>query len=147
MKQPGRKSAASMAVVPLGERSRQLAPADLTRDEAKVWNAVVAAESADWFSGSTRPLLAQYARHVVAARRVAAMINSLEASIAAQAAAGHGDLMTMMLGAVKPLDKLQRMQERESHAISTLATKMRISQQSTRNQRGNKIESRKPWEF
>jgi hypothetical protein len=39
------------------------------------------------------------------------------------------------------------MQERESRAIASLATKMRITQQATTNHRGNKIESKKPWEF
>jgi hypothetical protein len=46
-------------------------------------------------------------------------------------------------------DKLLQMQERESRAISTLATKMRISQQATTNHRGNKIRpaaARKLWE-
>jgi hypothetical protein len=52
-----------------------------------------------------------------------------------------------MLSTVKSFDRLQKMQERESRAIASLATKMRVSQQSTTNHRGNKIEGRKPWEF
>lgn len=147
MKQRGRKSPSALAVVPLGEIPRLRAPAELTRDETRIWDTVVAAESADWFNGATRPLLAQYARHVIRARQVAALIQALEASVAAQAVANQREEAVVMLGAVKALDKLCRMQERESKAISTLATKMRITQQSTRNQRGNKIESKKPWQY
>jgi len=55
--------------------------------------------------------------------------------------------MAVMLAAAKALDRLQKMQERETRAITSLATKMRLTQQSTRTHRGNKIESRKPWEF
>src|SRR5947208_2872573 len=112
MRQRGRKSPSALAVVPLGTIPRQRAPSELTCEETKVWDAVVAAESADWFNGSTRPLLAQFCRHVVAARRVAAMINGLHAEVAAEAAADQRDEAVVMLGAVKPLDKLQRMQER-----------------------------------
>src|SRR5215212_4336007 len=85
--QRGRRSAASLTVVPLGEVPRQRAPSDLTRDEAAIWNGIVNAEPADWFSGSTRPILAQYCRHVIAARRVAGMIETLHAGVAAWAAA------------------------------------------------------------
>jgi hypothetical protein len=145
--QKGRRSAASMAVVPLGEVPRQRAPSDLTRDEAAIWNGVVNAEPADWFSGSTRPILAQYCRHIIAARRVAGMIETLHAGVEAKAVAEQSEVMTMMLAATKALDRLQRMQERESRALTSIATKLRITQQSTRTHRGNRIESRKPWEF
>jgi cell division protein ZapA (FtsZ GTPase activity inhibitor) len=81
----------------------------------------------------------------VAARRVAEMIATLEAEIGAKSAEQSERLATM-LSAVKAFDRLQKMQEREGRAIASLATKMRISQQATTNHRGNKIESRKPWE-
>jgi hypothetical protein len=49
--------------------------------------------------------------------------------------------------AVQDYDRLLHMQDRESRAIAMLATKMRISQQSTTNHRGNSKKSpRKPWE-
>jgi hypothetical protein len=52
-----------------------------------------------------------------------------------------------MISATEPLGRLQKMQERESRAIASLATKMRITQQATINKRGNKIESNKPRKF
>lgn len=146
--QRGRRSAASLTVTPSGEAvPRQRAPSNLTRDEVSVWNGIVSAEPADWFSGSTRPLLVQYCRHIIAARRVAAMIETLHAGVEAKAVAEQSGVMTMMLAATKALDRLQRMQDRETRALTSLATKMRITQQSTRTHRGNRIESRKPWEF
>lgn len=133
---------------PSGEAvPRQRAPSNLTRDEVSVWNGIVSAEPADWFSGSTRPLLVQYCRHIIAARRVAGMIETLHAGVEAKAVTEQSEVMTVMLAAAKALDRLQKMQERETRALTSLATKMRLTQQSTRTHRGNRIESRKPWEF
>jgi hypothetical protein len=130
----GRVSSAALEiapVTPLGAVARQKPPADLTDEEVEVWAAVVAAEPADWFSPSTVPLLAQYCRHVISAKRVAELIERTTQEM---------DLAMY--------DKLLAMQARESGVISTLATKMRIAQQSTTNHRGNKkpTQARKLWE-
>jgi hypothetical protein len=119
----------------------------LTREQAVVWNAIVRAEPADWFSASTRPILVQYCRHIVAARRAAEMVKALEASIAEMSAVKGANPLTITLNASEEFDRLLKVQERESRAIVSLATKMRITQQATTNHRGNKIESKKPWEF
>lgn len=135
MRQRGRKSAAALMVAakPVEIVERQRPPHDLTDEEVEVWAAVVATEAADWFSRSNTPILAQYCRHVIHARRVAELI---------ERATGDPEL------AVIDYDRLLKMQERESRAIATLATKMRITHQATRNDRGNKQSgaSRKPWE-
>lgn len=130
----GRVSAADLAIVPmtpLGAVERQKPPHDLTDEEVEVWQGVVNAEPADWFSPSTVPLLTQYCRHVVAARQIGELKERATAEM---------DLPT--------LDKLLQMQARESAAIALLATKMRIAQQSTTNHRGNKkpTPARKLWE-
>ncbi len=136
-KKRGRKSAASLeitAVAPVELMERQYAPHDINDEETEVWVAVVEANPADWFNPSTRPLLSQYCRHVIQARRIAELI---------ERATGDPTL------SVTDYDRLLKMQERESRAISSLATKMRISQQATTNHRGNKKQSsasRKPWE-
>lgn len=132
----GRKSAASLMVAPVGPVEtveRQRPPHDLTDEEVEIWAAVVATEPADWFSRSNSPLLAQYCRHVIHARRVGELI---------ERATSDPEL------SVVDYDRLLKMQERESRAIAGLATKMRISQQATTNHRGNKrpAASRKPWE-
>lgn len=130
----GRKSAAELEIVPaIQVCERQKAPHDLTDEECEVWSAVVNTEPAERFSRSNIPLLQQFCRHVVQARRIAELIEK---------ATSDTDL------AVADWDRLLRMQERESRQIATLATKMCISQRSTVNWRGNKKpdQRRKPWE-
>jgi hypothetical protein len=143
MKQRGRVSSSALEIIPSSviDRAERLRPPhDLTDEETEVWVAVVNVEPADWFSASTGPLLAQYCRHVVHARRIAELLEK---------ALSHVDPNTKLPTlTVDDYDRLLRMQERESGALSMLATKMRIAQQSTTNHRGNKKPSaaRKPWE-
>lgn len=130
----GRVSSAELSVVaPIDRVPRQKAPHDLNDEEVEVWAAVVNAEPADWFSPSNVPLVAQYCRHVVQARRIAELIEK---------ATSDPELT------VKDYDRLLAMQDRESRAIATLAQKLRISPHSQTNHRGNKIAKavKKPWE-
>ncbi len=135
MTKPGRPSAASLETIPSRVEivDRQRPPHDLTDEEVEVWAAVASTEPADWFSPSTAPLLAQYCRHVISARRIALLI---------ERATGDPDL------SVVDYDRLLKIQQRESAIIRSLATTMRISQQATTNHRGNKkpSASRKPWQ-
>jgi hypothetical protein len=135
LRQRGRPSAASLATiaVPLEVVERVRAPHDLNDEETEVWVSVVNCEPADWFTQSTIPLLTQYCRHVVQTRRIAELIER-----------GTSDPSLE----VKDYDRLLHMQQRESAIMMTLATKMRITNQSTINQRGNKISRtrKKPWE-
>jgi hypothetical protein len=50
------------------------------------------------------------------------------AEMASEAAANGASPMAVMISATEPLDRLQKMQERESRVIASLATKMRITQ-------------------
>ena len=137
MKQRGRPSSAALALAPVSrieKCERQRTPHDLNDEETEVWVAVVNDHPADWFSPSTVPILTAYCRHVIQARRVGELIEK-----------GTSDPAL----SIKDYDRLLHMQQRESLTIATLATKMRISQQSTTNHRGNKTVSsapRKPWE-
>jgi hypothetical protein len=99
------------------------APYDLTDEQAQEWWAVVARMPADWFPRETHALLSQYCRHVVSARRVAQLI-------AAEEAKDELD--------IEAYDRLGKMAERESRVLASLATKMRISQQSTYDQSKSK---------
>jgi len=132
----GRKSSSDLMLMessPVDITERQRAPHDLTDEECEVWASVVAAEPADWFTVSTRPILAQYCRHVIQSRRVAELI---------ERATSDKNLT------VSDYNQLLRMQARETFALAMLGTKMRINQQSTVNHRGNKRTTlaRKPWE-
>lgn len=131
----GRKSAASMAVVsasPVEALSRPDAPYDLTDEQSEEWWAVVNRLPADWFPRETHGVLSQYCRHVVAARRVAQLVAACESA---------EDLD------VDRYDQLLKMQEREGRALSSLATRLRITQQSTMSEKARKPAMvKKPWE-
>ena len=132
----GRKSSAELLIAsrsPVEITERQRAPHDLNDEECEVWLDVVASEAADWFTASSRPLLSQYCRHVVQARRIGELIERSTSDKNLE---------------IRDYNQLLKMQDRESRAISMLATKMRISPQSTINKRGNQrmTLARKPWD-
>lgn len=131
----GRKSAAALSVIgPSGIETvrRPEPPHDLTDEQAEEWRAVVNRLPADWFPRETHGMLAQYCRHVVAARRVAQLIAAIEKSDGFD---------------IEEYDRLLKMQEREGRALSSLATRMRISQQATYDKTKKKPPAaRKPWE-
>lgn len=131
----GRKSGASLAVVGPGGLEtirRPEPPAELTDEQADEWQAVVNSLPADWCPRWSWSVLAQHCRHVVAARRVAQLIAALEA---------RDDFDT------EEYDRLLRMQERESRAVTATARTMRITQQATYDPKRKKPKATKrPWE-
>lgn len=138
MAKRGRPSAASLEIQHQGAAAietiaRPDAPYDLTDEQSEEWWAVVNSMPADWFTRETHAMLADYCRHVVKSRRVAQLVADAEASEELD---------------VGLLDRLYKMAERESRAISSLATRMRIAQQATTNHRGNRASKavKKPWD-
>lgn len=135
MKTRGRTSAAALAVVTVGKIEtvqRPDAPYDLTDEQTDEWWAIVNRMPADWFPRETHGMLSQYCRHVVSARRVAQLIEQ-----AMEAEAFDVDAYNQLL----------IMQEREGRALSSLATRMRLSQQTTYDKSKKKPASgKKPWE-
>lgn len=132
----GRKSGSELAVISsegIETVSRPRPPVELTDEQAAEWQAVVNRLPAEWFPRETLGLLAQYCRHVVAARKVARMISTLDDQ-------GEFDL--------DDYDKLLKMQEREGRALSSLATRMRITQQTTYDKSKKKGKAgKRPWEM
>ena len=132
----GPKSAAALAMIGPGGIAtirRPDPPRKLTDEQSEEWRAVVNRLPADWFPRETHGLLAHYCRHVVAARRVAQLIEVEEQS----------DKFSL-----ERYDSLLRMQEREGRALSSLATRMRLTQQATLDERKRKPQTsgKKPWE-
>lgn len=132
----GRKSSAELAIRAMSSvesLARPDAPYDLTDEQADEWRAVVNRMPADWFPRETHGMLTQYCRHVVAARRLAQLIAQAEAA----------DELD-----IRNLDKLYKMQDREGRAISSLATRMRLTQQATvKHEQARKPSMvKKPWE-
>ena len=134
----GKQSAASMTVVRTGDVvaiPRPKPPVDLTDEQAIEWRAVADRMPADWFPRETHPLLIQYCRHIVSSRHVAGMIdNFLQDENEPKS--------------IESYNKLLIMQEREGRALSSLATRMRVSQHAQYNYKKQaEIETEKPpWE-
>jgi hypothetical protein len=118
MKTRGRKSADALAIVasgPLEVVQRPDAPYDLTDEQVDEWRAVVGSLPADWFQRGNHQLLSQYCRHVIAARRIAQLIEQC----AKQKNIDRKDFLDLL-----------KQQESESRAISALLRSMRLTQQS-----------------
>ena len=136
MGERGRKSAASLSVISgsgIETIRRPDPPTELTDEQADEWRAVVTRLPADWFPRETHGMLAAYCRHVVTARRVAQIVQQIES-------AKEFD--------INAYDQALKMQEREGRAVSSLATRMRISQQATvraeKARKGSPVS--RPWE-
>jgi len=135
----GRKSAGDMVAAQtiagaVSRMDRPAPPSELTREQATEWVAVVERMPGGYFPRETHPVLVQYCRHVVTARRVAQLLAATEAA------------PTLDLDNYARLLKLQ---EAEGRAISSLATRMRLTQQATVNAKVQKPidmgTSEKPW--
>jgi hypothetical protein len=115
----GRKSTASLSIVPSSPTQalkRPEPPSDLTPEQSVEWVEVVNRLPADWFPRETHPVLVSYVRHIVAARHVAQLIAKLEKAKTVD---------------VDEYDKLLKLQERETRAITACARSMRLTQQTT----------------
>jgi hypothetical protein len=136
-----RKSASALAVVSSVADYRPPPPESLTTEQAGEWVAVVGRMPSGWFTRETHELLASYCRHVTSARMLAKLIDAF-----------RPEWLTDPDGVVR-LDKLAKMRDREVRAMSSLATRMRITQQS--RYRGETtatkvakepVTGRRPWE-
>jgi hypothetical protein len=136
-RQRGRKSAAALATraqFPL-TLPRLQPPVELTGEEKEIWTLVVNDLPADWISPAATPLLVQLCRHCVQARRIAELVEQ---------AAGNRETV------LSYYQNLLGLQARESAAITSLSTKLRLGPSSIRNNRGNLVQQapprRVPWE-
>lgn len=125
----GRKSTDELAAVVSLLPARPDPPGELSADEATEWREIVHSLPADWFPRETHGLLAAYCRHMVAAHRVARLIEAVN----------DGD--------VPALARLLRMQAVQTGAVCALAAKMRLSQSATVDRRRAKgAGGPRPWE-
>lgn len=132
MGQRGKKNALEASVVPINGVDRPAPPTTLTDEQQAVWLKVVDALPADWFRPESVEVLVQYCRHAVTARRVAELIKQIESEVDFD---------------VEKYDRLLKMQEREGRALSSLATRLRITPQATRDSKSKKpSQVKRPWE-
>lgn len=113
----GRKSIAALTTVtPTSPRPEP--PAHLSETEAAEWRDIAARMPPDWFTRETRPLLEAYCQHVVTRRLLARELAGFDPERLADAEG------------LKCYDKPTSIAARESNILATLATKLRLSQQS-----------------
>lgn len=124
----------TMTVGPIEIIDRPNPPIDFDDREAAIWASIVNSMPADWFNIGSIPLLTQYVRHTVASQNLAQLIANITS---------NSDEIN-----IKSYITLLRAQKEESGILSSLATKLRISNQALINKRGNhkEIGKSKPWE-
>lgn len=113
-----RPSGASLTVVPSGLPERLAPPEDLTQDQAARWRAVVDSKPVEWFGPDGAPLLKEYVR-------AEAMCDTLAMQIEAAMSGGHEAEDTARL-----VKHFLDMRDKESKRLASLATKLRLTQQS-----------------
>jgi hypothetical protein len=115
-------------------------PARLTAEQAEIWVETVTPLDPTWFRPESWRMLSSYCRHVVNAERLSPMV---ERAFDDLDAIGIADPEI-----VKAADKVAAMHEREVRAASSLATRLRITPQSTRTADQTKpaVKPAKPWD-
>lgn len=142
----GRKPASALNVVESGIVSlkRPEPPDGFSAVEKKAWREVVDRLPADWFPEETLGLLRMYCKHAAAADRVTLLVAEMEARPVADGPVDKGSTEYFNL---EDYDRLLKMQERESRAMTALARSMRITQQATYDPKRKKGPvTAKPWE-
>jgi hypothetical protein len=105
----------------------------LTWDEEQEWWAIINRMPAEWFPRETLPMLAQLCRHVTRANHLSKLVNEVM----------HSPNLDLV-----QYQKLLDMEEAQTRAISSLETRMRLSQQAIhqrRKQKG-KVITQRPWD-
>jgi hypothetical protein len=140
MRQRGRVSSDALVVAEttaptIQPVERPDAPYDLNDEQAEEWWAVVNRMPPTWFPRETHGMLAQYCRHVVRGRKVSQMADEME-----------------KLRGTDAFDfevycKLLAEEEKQTRTIASLATRMRITQQSTYDPKTKKgVAGTRPWD-
>jgi len=112
-------------------------PPELEKEEVEEWHKIVDRMPPDWFGPESLPLLIQYVHHIVRARKINEVVKKMEST------RGSKDFNP------RTYMSLLRSEISQSRALALLATKMRISQQSTYDKRVRKSpkveETKKLW--
>jgi hypothetical protein len=130
-----RKSAASLSIVPAKGITPPTPPADLSAAEAVLWREIVETKPSDWFGPDSLPVLKEYIRASI-------MCDLLDAQVKDALAEGEG------VGVVKAL---LDMRDKESRRGVSMATKLRLTQQSRYGARSadradNRAGGKRPWQ-
>jgi hypothetical protein len=135
MEGPGRPSAASLSVVAIAMGARPEPPAGIPERQVVLWRNITATKPPDWWKEGNLPLLLAYVQAVDTHER---LIKEQDA---------------MPVQPVAEFKALAELVVKQAKLLETLATKMRLSQQSMYNEktaatadRRTSTEKGKPWE-
>jgi len=107
-------------------------PGDLNEGQKSTWQLIVNRLPADWFNFENYPLLIQYCRHISRARLVSRMLGDIE---------GQKSFI------IKDYRDLLRTEDEQSKILCSLATKMRLTQQTNYDKSKKRSGGGpKPWE-
>ena len=110
--------AASLSVISALPCQRLAPPQRLAEEAGAIWREVVATKPHDWFTADSVDLLEAYCHAVVSHRLISLGVAEFDANKMATPAG------------VDLYDQLTRMQERQARVMASLATKLRLTQQS-----------------
>jgi hypothetical protein len=109
----------------------------LTAEQSVVWNTVVAARQAGWFGPETHGLLIAYCKHYTEAARLDAALDGFDSEWLKDA------------DGVARYAALAKLREMHTRALTSLATKMRLTHQSQyhKDAKGARpVQPKRPWE-
>jgi hypothetical protein len=133
-----KKSAASLSVVQVKPKDARIAPPlFLTERQKELWLEVANAKPADWFTEDCKSLLVAYVKAIASHEVISTRIDQIES----------GALVLEL----RDEDRLYAMQERQARLIQSLATKMRLTNQSryqnsTAAVKSSKAGTARPWD-
>ena len=134
MSQRGRKSRASLSVVPVIPGDQTPAPVELDEAESRIWDAVLRSMRQDWYSPAIAPLLRAYCTECVTAELLERKLRELRE--------------------FSPSDpyyfRLMTAHRQSAKTLISLATKLRLTPQSNRRAATDMrapAQGLRPWEI
>jgi phage terminase small subunit len=112
-----RKSQDALNVVTGLPGQRQQPPSRLSAEAAEVWRGIVASKPHDWFTPDTCHLLEALCVAIVAHRAIAKQLDAGNRKLAEDDSLGR-------------FDRLTRMHDRQVRVLTSIATKLRLTNQS-----------------
>lgn len=116
---------------------RLLPPERLTARQKELWEEIVAAKPAGWFTADAKALLVGYVSAIASHERLSKHVDRMEAGEECRT--------------LKDEAKLYAMVERQARLIQTFATKMRLTQQARYSVRSaatahGRVDGPRPWD-
>lgn len=113
-------------------------PAELTEDQAEIWDRLFSAVEDDWITPSQLDLVVSLVRHIDAGNRYSSLHDRMMQSI--------GDMIPDT-ETVKSIDRLAKCREREVRSATSIMTKLRITNQSIRSSKSpSPTKIANPWD-